>query len=79
MTKAELKQIILECCNDVLFTYNGKESGITSEVNVYVPTFHVWHGSDTKDYSNIDDLMSDNFFSNKSIDDLIDDVEFIFA
>lgn len=79
MTKAELKQIIRECCNDVLFTYNEKESGITSEVKDYVPTFHVWHGSETKDYTSLDDLMSDKFFSNRSIDDLIDDVEFTFA
>jgi len=79
MTKAELKQVIRECCNDVLFTYNRKESGITSEVKDYVPTFHAWHGSETKDYTSLDDLMSDKFFSNKSIDDLIGDVEFTFA
>lgn len=79
MTKAELKQIILGCLDDVLFTYNKKSSGITSDVKDYVPTFHVWHGSATKDYTNVDDLMSDPFFSGKSINDLIDEVEFAFA
>lgn len=79
MTKAELKQIIQDCCNDVLFTYNRKGSGITSEVKDYVPTFHAWHGSDTKDYSNVDDLMTDKFFGGKSINDLIETVEFTLA
>lgn len=79
MTKAELKQIIQDCCNDVLFTYNRKGSGITSEVKDYVPTFHAWHGSDTKDYFNVDDLMMDKFFGGKSINDLIETVEFTLA
>lgn len=79
MTKAELKQIIQDCCNDVLFVYNQKNSGITSDVKEYVPTFHVWHGTESKDYSNVDELMSDPFFSGKSINELISEIEFIFT
>lgn len=79
MSKAELKQIILGCLDDVLFTYNKKASGITSDVKDYAPTFHAWHGSATKDYKNVDDLMSDPFFSGKTINDLIDEVEFTLA
>ena len=79
MTKAELKQVIRECCNDVLFTYNRKSSGITSEVREYAPTFQVWHGSDIKEYSDVDELMKDKFFSGKSITDLLEEVEFTFA
>ena len=77
--KKEIKRIISECCNDVIFTFNGKKSGITSEVHDSIPTFQAWHGSDTKEYDNIDDVMSDKFFSGKSINDLVNEVEFTFA
>ena len=79
MTKEKLKKVILACCDDVIFTYNGKFSGITSEVQNYVPTFQAWHGSDTKDFTNVDDLMSDPFFSGKTISELIGEVDFTFA
>ena len=79
MSKAELKQIILGCLDDVLFTYNKKASGITSDVKDYVPTFQVWHGSATKEYISVDELMSDPFFGGKSINDLIGEVEFTLA
>lgn len=79
MSKSELKRIILDCCNDVLFTFDGKASGITSEVKDYVPTFHAWHGSKTKRYADVDELMSDTFFGGKSIIDLIGKVKFQFA
>ena len=79
MSKNELKNIISDCCNDVLFDYNGKKSGITSEVKDSVPTFQVWHGTEVKEYSNIDDVMDDKFYSGKSINDLVGNVEFTFA
>ena len=75
MKQSELKQIIADCCNDVIFTYRGKQSGITAEVNDSVPTFQAWHGSDTKEYASVDDVMADAFFSGKSINDLLDEVE----
>jgi hypothetical protein len=79
MTQAEMKQIIQDCCNDVLFTYNQKSSGFTSDVKNYVTTFHAWHGTETKDYSSVNDLMSDPFFGGKSINELIGEVEFVFT
>ena len=79
MTTQELKSIIADCCNDVVFTYNGKKSGITSVVHNSVPTFQVWFGSETKEYDNVDDVMSDKFYDGKSINDLIHDVDFTFA
>ena len=79
MTKAELKQVILDCCDDVLFTYNGEASGITSDVKDYVPTFHAWHGEAVKDYSDVDELLSDPFFGGRSLNDLIDKIEFTLA
>lgn len=79
MSKSELKTIISECVNDVIFTYNKKRSGITSEVNNSVPTFQVWHGSETKEYADIDELLNDKFFSGKSVNDLVGSVEFTIA
>lgn len=79
MSAKELKAIIADCCNDVVFTYNGKKSGITSEVNNHVPTFQVWHGDNTKEYDNVDDVMNDKFYSGKSINELLTEVDFSFA
>ena len=79
MSRKELKDIISDCCNDVVFDYNGRKSGVTSEVKNYVPTFQAWHGSKVKEYDNVDDVMNDKFYSGKSINDLIEVVEFTFA
>lgn len=79
MKRSELKDIISECCNDVLFVHDGKQSGVTSEVADSIPTFQAWHGSETKEYSDVDELLADKFFGGKSIDDLIDSTEFTFA
>ena len=76
MKLEKLRQIISSCYSDVIFTYNGLKSGITSEVTDSVPTFQVWHGNTTKEYSNVDVLMFDKFFSGKSLIDLIRVVEF---
>ena len=73
----ELRAIIAGCCNDVLFVYNGVQSGITSEVKNYVPVFRAWYGEKTKEYSNIDILMSDSFFGGKSLAGLVGIVEFL--
>lgn len=79
MKQSELTQIIKECCNDVLFIYNGKKSGVTSTVEDSVPTFQVWHGDNIKEYNTVEDVMSDPFYSGKSINDLIGTVDFTFA
>ena len=79
MSESELKDIIADCCNDGIFAYNGKKSGVTSEVKDHVPTFQAWHGSEVKEYNNVDDVMNDKFYSGKSIIDLIGVVEFTFV
>ena len=76
MNVSDLKNVILECCNDVLFFYKGKVSGISAEVYDSIPTYQVWHGSDIREYSDIDDLMTDKFFSGKSIIELVGSVDF---
>ena len=79
MKLARLRSIILECCNDVVFTFNGLKSGVTSEVEDSVPTFQVWHGNAVKEYSNVDDLLSDKFFSGKNLIELSNEVELTFV
>lgn len=76
MMKDYLFQVISECVNDVVFVYNGKKSGVTSEVEDSVPTFQAWHGNEVKEYSTVDDVMSDPFYSGKSLNDLINKVDF---
>lgn len=79
MTVNDIKSIITDCCNDVIFTFNGMSSGITSEVKDSVPVFQSWHGEKIKEYSNVDDAMSDKFFSGKSLNELIELVQIEFA
>lgn len=76
MTTQELRKIFSEYCNDIVFSYAGKPSGVTIEVSNYAPMFQVWHGDQTKVYDDLDDLMSDPFYSGKSLDDLAEKVEF---
>ena len=78
MSKDEMTSVISDCCNDVIFVYNSKKSGITSEVKDHVPTFQAWHGSEVKEYNNVDDVINDNFFSGKSIIEIMDVVTFSF-
>ena len=74
MNRNTLKQTISECCNDITFFYNGKSSGVTSEVKDYVPLFQAWHGDSVKMYDDIDDVMRDRFYSGKSLDDLVETI-----
>lgn len=76
MSKTTIKDILKDCCNDIVFSYNDKPSGITSTVKDYKPTYQVWHGEDTKEYDDIDILMADKFYSGKSLNDLADAIEF---
>ncbi|EET60412.1 hypothetical protein BRYFOR_07608 [Marvinbryantia formatexigens DSM 14469] len=76
MSASELREIISECCSDQVFSYNGKPSGITAEVNNYIPVFHVWHGDKLKDFDDVDILMSEPFFSGKSLNELAGEIDF---
>lgn len=75
MNKNELKQVIADCCNDITFFYNGKKSGVTSEVENYVPTFQAWHGNSVKSYADVEEVMKDQFYGGKSLSDLADVVK----
>lgn len=74
-----LMETVAECCNDIIFSYKGVQAGITSEVHEFVPTYQVWYGESTKEYSEVEEVFSDKFYDGKSIKDLIGEVEFTFV
>lgn len=72
MTVDILRDTIKNCVNDVIFTHNGKQSGITSTVRDFKPTFQAWHGDKTKEYIDVNDVLKDKFYSGNSLLDLLD-------
>ena len=75
-SRNEIYEAIAGCCNELIFTYNGKPSGVTSEVHDSKPTFQVWHGEDVKYYTDANEVMTDRFYSGRSIEELIGKVDF---
>ena len=76
MTIDRLKEILSDCCNDITFIYKGIQSGITVTVHDYVPTYQVWYGNKTKEYNEIDNVVNDKFYDNKSLNELVNVVDF---
>ena len=73
MNLKDLKNIISSCLNDLVFEYNGKQCGVTSEVYDYIPTFQAWCGDSIKEYSNVEDVLNDKFYDGKSLTELVCD------
>ena len=67
--------ILSDCCNDITFVYNKKNSGIMSEVADFKKTYHMWYGDKDQKYSSVDDLMSDPFFDGQSLRDIFSTVD----
>ncbi len=76
MSPDELRDEISGQWNDVSFIYNGKQSGVTSEVRDYIPTFTMWYGEKEREYSEIDEVMGDKFFDGKSLEEIAEIVEY---
>lgn len=45
-------------------------------MNDFIPTFQAWYGSETKEYKDIETVMTDSFFHGKSLEELIGEVDF---
>ena len=75
MKKQELRQFVANCCNDIIFKYNNMPSGITAEVSDYIPVCHMWYGNISKDYSDVDELINDDFFDGKTLNEIVDDID----
>ena len=76
MTIEMLKEILSDCCNDITFMYKGVHSGITVTVHDYVPTYQVWYGNKMKEYGEIDNVINDKFYGGKSLNELVNVVDF---
>jgi hypothetical protein len=68
-----------ECCNDVQFSFRGKPSGITPEVKDGIKTFHVWYGTNLKEYSSIQDVVNDPFFDGQSLREIYCELDIWFS
>ena len=75
MKSDDLMQILDDCCNDISFSYNGESSGVMPEVHNYKKIYHAWHGDKTRDYISVNEVMSDKFFSGKSLNELADMID----
>lgn len=70
-------KIIDEMCG-YTFTYKGEPCGMEPIGEQAHFTFQAWSGDKNKDYTDIDELMTDKFYSGKSLTELIDTVELDF-
>ena len=79
--KADFIHHVLDLGQDATFVYNGKNCGIFSEVENYNFSFKLWYGEQTKKYENVEleTIVSDPFFDNKSINDLLDEINVYFV
>ena len=78
MTIEKLKKEMLDNANDVWFICDGKESGVESEVVDSIFSFRCWYGRETKTFRDFDSMITDKFFGDKSLIDLMKKVEFNF-
>lgn len=74
MTANDIKNIILEFTNDVVFYYGDENACINpwSESK-----FEVGFRDKMKTYDNIDALMNDPFFDGKSLNEIAGEIELI--
>ncbi len=80
MEKTYFIKYMVEFANDVTFSYNNKKCGVCSEVKNSIFSFQAWCGKKVKEYgqTSIETVMQDKFFYGKSIEELLDTVEFWF-
>lgn len=76
MSPDELRDEVVDQLNDVEFVYNGKQSGISPEFHDSVPVYYMWYGNKEKEYSDIDEVMTDKFFDGKSLSEIAEIVEY---
>ena len=75
MTLEEFVAILSDEYATAEFEYNGKRCGIEPATSDSNTTYAMWYGETWKDYSDIDDLLSDDFFDGRSLRDIFDSVD----
>lgn len=78
MNKSEFLEELVTNWNEPTFDYNGKPCGIALSALNGVYTFTMWYGDKTKKYSEIDELMTDKFFDNLSLTDILPELDIWF-
>ncbi|APU71001.1 hypothetical protein LCR01_00610 [Companilactobacillus crustorum] len=78
MNIEQLKAKILDDGSGFTFTLDSKPCGMEPDSRNKETYYPAWYGDKNKDFNNIDDLMSDEFFGGKSMVQLIDDIELDF-
>lgn len=73
MKAKKLKDWILSLTDDIEFEYSGISGSICP---FSLDNISVTYAGKTKDYDNIDDVMSDNFFNGKSLNEISEQIEF---
>lgn len=79
MTREKLVNNILDCGGEVVFVYNGKNCGIFFTMENRVWNFFLCYGDDSKEFHDLDLVLADKYFDGKSVEDLLDEVEFEFC
>lgn len=72
MTAQQLKSRIMSFTDDICFVYNNKDVCINPWNE---EKFEVGFNNIGKDYTNIDDLMSDKFFDGKSLNEIAKEID----
>lgn len=75
MTLEEFVAILSDEYATAEFEYNGKRCGIEPETSDSNTTYAMWYGETWKDYSDIDDLLSDDFFDGESLQDIFPSID----
>ncbi len=78
MTREALVNNIIDCLREVVFVYNGKNCGIFFTIENGVWDFDLCYGDELKNFNDLDILLADKYFDGKSVEDLLDEVEFEF-
>ena len=79
MNVNNIKKAMINDGNDMYFTYNGYNSGVSSTVVNSVFVFHAWYGSNTKEFTSFDKMINDTFFDGNSIIELVETIDIHFC
>lgn len=71
MTRKDFLYNLTEEYGTAEFVYKGKQCGVEPETENSTTTYCMWCGDAYKDYRNVDELMSDNFFDGLSLEDIL--------
>lgn len=73
MTTLEVKNYIESLVSHLTFELNGKSCGVDP---LSRSRFEMWYGEDTMTAKSIDEVMNTAFFDGKSLNEIVDVVEF---